>query len=57
MLLAAQEGKAIFCTKPLARSAAEAQEMLEAVEKALAQREEEIDLLKKAKQFFAKNRR
>src|SRR5262245_38678609 len=34
VLLAAQEGKAIFCTKPLARTAAEAKEMLEAVEKA-----------------------
>ncbi len=32
--LAAQAGKAVLCTKPLARSAAEAKEMLEAVEKA-----------------------
>jgi len=34
VLLAAQAGKAIFCTKPLGRTAAEAQEMLAAVEKA-----------------------
>ena len=34
MLLAAQARKAIFCTKPLGRNAAEAKEMLEAVEKA-----------------------
>lgn len=34
VLLAAQAGKAIFCTKPLARTAAEAKEMLDAVEKA-----------------------
>ncbi len=33
-LLAAQAGKAVLCTKPLARSAAEAKEMLDAVEKA-----------------------
>ena len=32
--LAAEAGKAVLCTKPLARSAAEAREMLEAVEKA-----------------------
>ena len=34
VLLAAQAGKAIFCTKPLGRTAAEAQEMLAVVEKA-----------------------
>jgi len=34
VLLAAAAGKAVLCTKPLARSAAEAREMLEAVEKA-----------------------
>jgi predicted dehydrogenase len=34
VLAAADAGKAILCTKPLARSAAEAKEMLEAVEKA-----------------------
>jgi predicted dehydrogenase len=34
VLLAAQAGKAIFCTKPLGRTAAEAKEMLDAVEKA-----------------------
>ncbi len=34
VLLAIQAGKAIFCTKPLARTAAEAKEMLEAVEQA-----------------------
>jgi predicted dehydrogenase len=33
-LLAARAGKAVLCTKPLARTAAEAKEMLEAVEKA-----------------------
>ncbi|HYK89688.1 MAG TPA: Gfo/Idh/MocA family oxidoreductase [Acidobacteriota bacterium] len=33
-LLAARAGKAVMCTKPLARTAAEAKEMLEAVEKA-----------------------
>ena len=33
-LLAAQAGKAVLCTKPLARNAEEAKEMLEAVEKA-----------------------
>ena len=33
-LFAAQAGKAILCTKPLARTAAEAKEMLDAVEKA-----------------------
>ena len=33
-LLAAQAGKAILCTKPLARNALEARDMLEAVEKA-----------------------
>ena len=33
-LLAAEAGKAVLCTKPLARNAAEAKEMLEAVEKA-----------------------
>ncbi len=33
-LLAASCGKAVLCTKPLARNAAEAREMLEAVEKA-----------------------
>jgi predicted dehydrogenase len=32
--LAAQAGKAVLCTKPLARSAAEAKEMLDAVEQA-----------------------
>ena len=31
VLLAAAAGKAVLCTKPLARTAAEAQEMLEAV--------------------------
>jgi predicted dehydrogenase len=34
VLLAAQAGKNILCTKPLARTAAEAKEMLDAVEKA-----------------------
>jgi predicted dehydrogenase len=34
VLLAAQAGKAIFCTKPLGRNAAEAKEMLDAVEQA-----------------------
>jgi predicted dehydrogenase len=34
VLLAAQAGKAILCTKPLARTAAEAKRMLDAVEKA-----------------------
>src|SRR5436309_7970285 len=34
VLLAAQAGKAVLCTKPLARTASEALEMLEAVEKA-----------------------
>jgi len=34
VLLAAQAGKAVFCTKPLGLNAAEAREMLEAVEKA-----------------------
>jgi predicted dehydrogenase len=34
VLMAAQAGKAILCTKPLGRNAAEALEMLEAVEKA-----------------------
>jgi predicted dehydrogenase len=34
VMLAAQAGKAILCTKPLGRNAAEAQRMLEAVEKA-----------------------
>ncbi len=34
VLLAAQAGKRILCTKPLARNAAEAKEMLDAVEKA-----------------------
>jgi predicted dehydrogenase len=34
VLLAAQAGKAILCTKPLARNAAEAKRMLDAVEKA-----------------------
>ena len=34
VVLAAQAGKAIFCTKPLGRNAAEAKEMLDAVEKA-----------------------
>ncbi len=34
VLLAAQAGKAVLCTKPLGRNAAEALEMLEAVEKA-----------------------
>ena len=34
VLLAAEAGKAVLCTKPLARTAAEALEMLEAVEKA-----------------------
>jgi predicted dehydrogenase len=34
VLLAAAAGKAVLCTKPLARSGAEAHEMLEAVEKA-----------------------
>ncbi len=34
VLLAARAGKAVLCTKPLAVSAAEAEEMLEAVEKA-----------------------
>ena len=34
VLLAAQAGKAVFCTKPLAMNAVEAREMLEAVEKA-----------------------
>jgi len=34
VLLAAQTGKAVLCTKPLARTADEALEMLEAVEKA-----------------------
>jgi predicted dehydrogenase len=34
VLLAAQAGKAIFCTKPLARTAAEAKALLDAVEKA-----------------------
>jgi predicted dehydrogenase len=33
-LLAAEAGKAVLCTKPLARSAKEAREMLDAVEKA-----------------------
>jgi predicted dehydrogenase len=33
-ILAAKAGKAVLCTKPLARSAAEAKEMLEAVESA-----------------------
>lgn len=33
-LIAAEAGKAILCTKPLARNAAEAKQMLEAVEKA-----------------------
>jgi predicted dehydrogenase len=33
-LLAAEAGKAVLCTKPLARTAAEAKEMLDAVEKA-----------------------
>ena len=32
--LAAEAGKAVLCTKPLGRTAAEAREMLEAVEKA-----------------------
>jgi predicted dehydrogenase len=32
-LLAARRGKAVLCTKPLARTAAEAGEMLEAVER------------------------
>ena len=34
VLLAAEAGKAVLCTKPLARTAAEAREMLEAVERA-----------------------
>lgn len=34
VLAAAEAGKAVLCTKPLGRSAAEAKEMLEAVEKA-----------------------
>ena len=34
VLLAAQAGKAVLCTKPLGRNAQEAKEMLEAVEKA-----------------------
>lgn len=34
VLLAAKAGKAVLCTKPLARTAAEAKRMLEAVEKA-----------------------
>ncbi|MCZ7552196.1 MAG: Gfo/Idh/MocA family oxidoreductase [Anaerolineales bacterium] len=34
VLAAAKAGKAVMCTKPLGRNAAEAQEMLEAVEKA-----------------------
>ncbi len=34
VLMAAQAGKAILCTKPLGRTGAEAREMLEAVEKA-----------------------
>ena len=34
VLLAAQAGKAVLCTKPLALNAAEAREMLEVVEKA-----------------------
>ena len=34
VLMAAQAGKAVLCTKPLARTAGEALEMLEAVEKA-----------------------
>ena len=34
VLLAAHAGKAVLCTKPLGRNAAEAKEMLEAVEKA-----------------------
>jgi predicted dehydrogenase len=34
VLLSAEAGKAVLCTKPLARNAAEAKEMLEAVEKA-----------------------
>lgn len=34
VILAAQAGKAVLCTKPLARTAAEARRMLEAVEKA-----------------------
>lgn len=33
-ILAAEAGKAVMCTKPLARSAAEAKDMLDAVEKA-----------------------
>ena len=33
-ILAAGSGKAVLCTKPLARTAAEAKDMLEAVEKA-----------------------
>ena len=33
-LLAADSGKAVLCTKPLARSAAEAKQILDAVEKA-----------------------
>ena len=33
-LLAAEAGKAILCTKPLARNAAEAKEMLDAIEQA-----------------------
>src|SRR3990172_8973518 len=34
VLLAAEAGKAVMCTKPLGRTAAEAREMLEAVERA-----------------------
>ena len=34
VLMCAKAGKAVLCTKPLGRNAAEAQEMLEAVEKA-----------------------
>ncbi|MCK5430792.1 MAG: Gfo/Idh/MocA family oxidoreductase, partial [Anaerolineales bacterium] len=33
-ILAAEAGKAVLCTKPLARNAAEAKQMLDAVEKA-----------------------
>ena len=36
VVAAARAGKGILCTKPLARSAAEAREMLEAVEKAVS---------------------
>src|SRR5688572_18852208 len=34
VIMAAEAGKAVLCTKPLARNAAEAKEMLDAVEKA-----------------------